>query len=47
MATVEAKGKVKIRHEKAILKFQKWLAENPNVSSRQKYTMFNILVDKS
>ena len=47
MATVEAKGKIRIRHEKAIVKFQRWLAENPDATRKQKVVMFDILVDNS
>lgn len=42
---VEAKTKRKVRHEKAIEKFQAWLRRNPDAERAEKYAVFNLFVD--
>jgi hypothetical protein len=44
---VEAKAKVRQRHAIAISQFRAWKDQNPNATHKQKFEMFDRLVDSA
>ena len=42
---MEAKAKQKLRHERALLLFKKWIDENPKATRKEKIETFDRIID--